>query len=770
MAENHGTIADEDGDFPDWIEVHNAGQTAVVLNGWYLTDSPWDLTRWEFPRVTLDPGAYIVVFASGNDRDDKDAELHTNFKLSSVGEYLALVDPDGTTVVSEYEFDAQQSDVSYGLSTDFRSQRFFAAPTPGARNTEDYLGVAFSHRHGFYDLPIELALTTETAGAVIRFTTDGSEPSATSGEVYIGPITIDQTTTLRATAILPGETSTVFTQTYLFVDDILTQTGDGFPATWGFLPDYQMDPEVVEDPVYHDRLIEGLQAIPSISIVADLDDLFSIPDGIYSNPMFSGPDWTRAVSFELIDHEGRPGLQANAALSIEHQVGSVRPPDTPKLPLRLAFDEAYGPSTVSFPSFSGSTAGSVDGLVLHAGYEDSWIHPDGELRGAAQYTRDQWLRDTQAAMGQPALAGGFVHLYVNGLYWGLYNAVKAPTAFVAARHLGGDATEYDLLTQSEVISGDRQAWETLVGLARGNVTNAAQYNAVQQYLDVENLIDFVILDNYAGNHADSEFGWYAVRRRAAGAGFQFFAWDGEAILDVACCDPLATHAPLDDATPRELFNLLMESEPFRQSVADRLQFHLFNGGALDPAVAVERFTSYDLAAPLVAESARWGDYRRDGHSFETGPFELMTVNDQWQTEQDRLRADYFPVTGQAVVDRFRAEGLYPPIDAPQFGQHGGIVPVGHEVAIEASAGTIYYTLDGTDPRGANGNVSISARQYDAAMPIDVSTQISARPGGWSMECVDRSDVSGGPTTAAGDYGDHVSSRGTDPGGNRRRVY
>ncbi len=118
MAVNDRGLDDEDRDESDWIEIHNAGTSTVNLEGWHLTDAPNNPTKWAFPDVVLEPDAYLVVFASGKDRRDPAGELHTNFKLSGAGEYLALIHPDGATVASEYApaFPVQAPDVSYGLT------------------------------------------------------------------------------------------------------------------------------------------------------------------------------------------------------------------------------------------------------------------------------------------------------------------------------------------------------------------------------------------------------------------------------------------------------------------------------------------------------------------------------------------------------------------------------------------------------------------------------------------------------------------------------
>ncbi|MEC9054575.1 MAG: lamin tail domain-containing protein, partial [Verrucomicrobiota bacterium] len=117
MASNQDSLTDEDGDTEDWIEILNPGETAVRLDGWFLTDDQANLNKWSFPDLNLGPGEHLVVFASSKNRFDPGGELHTNFKLTSSGEYLALVRPDGRTVAHEYapSFPIQVQDVSYGL-------------------------------------------------------------------------------------------------------------------------------------------------------------------------------------------------------------------------------------------------------------------------------------------------------------------------------------------------------------------------------------------------------------------------------------------------------------------------------------------------------------------------------------------------------------------------------------------------------------------------------------------------------------------------------
>ena len=121
MAVNDGVVADQDGDFSDWLELHNAGDTTADLAGWHLTDDPSDLDKWTLPAVSLAPGAYLVVFASGKDRAVAGiAVAHELQSEQFTASTWRWSQPDGVTIASQYapQFPEQRSNVSYGMLTD----------------------------------------------------------------------------------------------------------------------------------------------------------------------------------------------------------------------------------------------------------------------------------------------------------------------------------------------------------------------------------------------------------------------------------------------------------------------------------------------------------------------------------------------------------------------------------------------------------------------------------------------------------------------------
>ncbi|MGC3959138.1 MAG: lamin tail domain-containing protein [Verrucomicrobiota bacterium] len=215
MAGNTKTILDNDGDYSDWIEIHNAGAETVNLGGWYLTDNSGNLTKWRFPNgLTLPPDTYLLVWASDKDRRNAAAPLHTNFKLTkTAGSFLGLVYSDGATLISAFtSYPTQSDDVSYGRDRlDSSILGFFNSPTPGAVNATAGTGftpsVQFSRRSGTFQSPFQLALSSADSNAVIRYflVTNAASAALTNvpdsnSPIYTGPLNLNSTVQVRARA------------------------------------------------------------------------------------------------------------------------------------------------------------------------------------------------------------------------------------------------------------------------------------------------------------------------------------------------------------------------------------------------------------------------------------------------------------------------------------------------------------------------------------------------------------------------------------------
>lgn len=607
----------------------------------------------------------------------------------------------------------------------------------------------FSVSRGFYDIPFTVSLTSES-GAAIYYTTDATTPTAVSGNLYATPINITTTTPLRAIAIADGQlASDVVTHTYIFLDDVLTQGNNptGYPSEFAaddglgpYPADYEMDPEVVNDPNYSNLLHDSLISVPTLSIVTDIPNMFDPDMGIYYNAEESGREWERPSSVELIYPDGSTAFHVDAGIRT-HGKGSRIPKISPKKSFRLYFRSDYGPSKLEFPLYGEETAVvEFDKLVLRAGSNNKWTHWSGSQRPIALYMRDQFARDTQREMGHVAPHGIYVQLYINGIYWGVYNIAERIDDNYVADYFGGEVADWDVIKPhddggQEAAEGNLQAWETMFALAEADLTVDANYQAVAEYVDLFSLIDYMILLHYVENTDWPERNWYAAGNRVSGGGFKFFAWDSELSLKDEDRDIIFENVA---GTPAALFHRLITNVDFRMLYADRIYKHLYNDGALTEGQTTPRFIALteQVYEPIVAESARWGDYRRDVYQRadkpDQSPYDLYTRDVHWIAQRDKMLNEYFPVRATNVIANYVSFGLYPTLEPPLFSQAGGEIVSGTLLSINndtnASQGTIYYTVDGSDPRAPGGSISVKANNGAdlVNVPLFATTTVKAR--------------------------------------------
>ncbi|HUF60955.1 MAG TPA: CotH kinase family protein [Verrucomicrobiales bacterium] len=741
---------DSDGDAVDWIEIHNPGPAELQLGGYYLTDSAEFPDQWRIPDQTLAAGGHLLIFASGKDRVDS-GELHANFRLEENGEYLALIAPDGVTVVDAFDpgFPNQRDGVSYGR---FGAElHYFLTPTPRAANGAGVLGFVadtkFNAGRGFYDEPFEVEITTETEGAEIWYFLDGRDPRQgsifTPAIRYTGPVPIETTTVLRAFARKPGyEPANTDSQTYIFPDHVATQPRlpEGFPERWNATAaDYEMDPDITGP--YGERLRESLESLPVVSVATATDNLFGTGNkGIYANPEQSGVSWERPVSVEWFYPDGTTEFQIDCGLRI--QGGYFRGANaTQKHSFRFLFKTIYGPGRLRHDVFKEpGAATSFDTLTLRAGANDgySW----DAARDTEQFTRDEFGRRLQLDMGHPAPRGTFVHLYLNGLYWGLYNLCERPNEDFSADYYGGNSEDWTAVNSGEVKQGSLNAWTSMIGQIR-TMSAAAEYERIQGndpdglrnpdypvLFDEVNYIDYMILNIWGGNWdwPNKNF-WFGRLDTEDSAGFKFYTWDFENTMGND-----RGRSPLNMVSPRsgienswvgEPHNQLKDLAEYRIAFSDRVYRHFFREGLLTPQVLLERYEALaaSVEGSIVAESARWGD---DHHS------QPQTIED-WLRERDWLLNTYLPQRSAIVLNQFRNAKLYPEVDPPVLDPPGGVVPPGATVQFVSPEQDIYYTTDGTDPYWVDPVSGLSdpapsalASTAGGSIVIDGTTTVKAR--------------------------------------------
>ncbi len=716
MAANATTNVDSAGAASDWVELHNTTATAVDLAGWALTDNAANPQQWVFPSITLAPDEYLLVWPTGT--SSTTGELHTNFKLSASGEYLGLRDPSGT-VMDEYAptFPVQYTDISYGRSAS--GVGYFATATPGAANGATYAGfvtgtVAFSVPHGFYSTSQHVTMTTTQAGAQIRYTTDGSTPSQTNGSEYTGAIEISATTTLRATAVVAGfKPGPVTTASYVFASDVITQDAtppSNFPTSPinGQVFDYGMDASVVDG--HEQEVKDSLTSIPSISIVTDSANLFDPTTGIYVNPAQKGSAWERPASMELIDPTGaEPGFTIDTGIRIKG--GVSRNTWFPRHSFKFTFSNSYG-GKLNYPLFGTDGASTYSSIELKTdnNYSFTWGNTHTTLM------RDQFSRQTKAAMGQPTTRSHYVHVYLNGQYWGLYFTQEPFKADYAASYLGGSASNYDVITDDRDLGfaasaedGTITAWNAMFPLIADKVVTDAEYASLSAQVDMANLIDTAILEAYTGNYdgAPSYYlgdrlgnNWAAMRDRTGGK-WTFFADDMEHTLgslyhqtDMDRTGPYVafgqTYTEQIYFHPGWLHEALMSNAQYQTAFMTRARSLLTDAtSALAAGPSRNRWNALagTVRPAILAETARWSDYSStNGPTPTDWENEVAWVDQHWfdqrpatVLEQLRWRTSANVALGKATSASSRYDASnYPPEAATDGVVSSGFVSTAYE--------------------------------------------------------------------------------------------
>ena len=308
------------------------------------------------------------------------------------------------------------------------------------------------------------------------------------------------------------------------------------------------------------------------------------------------------------------------------------------------------------------------------------------------------------------------------------------------------------------IDGESAGWSAMHGLSRQDLSVEANYRALEEACDLTNFADYMLLHFFADAEDWPHHNGHAMRNRAANGPFKFYVWDQEIVLDNL---RMKRYDASDASRPGGLFQQLRKSKEFRLLFADRVQKHLFNGGALSVKASQDRYMSLadQIDKAIVAESARWGDTQMstpygnvinqpsnpnnvDDLAYPpapNGPDFYFTREDSWVVERDNVVNHYIPAihdlnNSSALLNELTDEDLWPDTVAPQFNRHGGVVEPGFKLEILPGGGfrgadKLLYTMDGSDPREFGGNPSSSALTYDVngeGVALTDSVTIKAR--------------------------------------------
>ncbi len=721
--------------FYDWVELRNLGGSAVNLSGWALTNDSSDHGKWHFPSGTTIPAnGYRIVMCDGRDAANGTATyVHASFSLSaSSGSYVGLYNSAGTLQNEVANIPGQDTFHTWGRLPDGTgSFGFLETGTPGAVNTgnifsartkqPDFLkadGVT-TFSGGFYTGAQTLVIKTATSGGQIRYTTDGTDPTETTGTLYTGPVTLTPPADHKSALVI---TARAFKS--------------GLVKSDARIKSYLLDLNV------------NLKGVPALLFNGDPGRNFFTPYGItsivdgrplpvsydtwtptgpqsYNIPQGHGDAFERAISAEWYYPNGTDGWREDVGIRI-----SSSPYSRPRLRLRNTANSPWISDHTEKPSFN---------LYWRSDYGNSLIKDEKLIPGndVSEYSRlriragkndilnpfiiDECGRRLYHDMGWVQPIGTINTAYINGSFKGMFNLTERLRSETFAIHYRS-TNDFDVNYIDQFVDGDNVFWNTMQNAL--NTLNSsptlANYQAVQNFLDVVNVADcflfwiYVNMDDWPGNN------WAAQHERTPGGVFRMATWDMEAAFGrfgkAVNYDTINNNLLNSSSTCGDIFKRLYKSADFKLLVADRIQKHFFNGGVLDDRISGGHFgqlvsTYKAQVQPLLTYIAN------------------QTVDLSWYNNHVNQFTGRRPFLFGGGTGSFQQTLLWPTTLPPVFSQFGGVVPANYQLTITKSApagAVIYYTLDGSDPRLPGGGLAPGALVYSGPVTIGSLATVNAR--------------------------------------------
>jgi spore coat protein CotH len=505
MSSNVSTIQDEDGTFADWVELYNPGAAAINLLDWGLTDSAGNPYKWRFGNVSIQPGEYMMVWASSKDRSSvtNGNAIHTSWGISSGGEDIVLTRPDGSTA-SSFGSIIIGIDRSAGRKPDGTGPvNFFDAPTPGAANTT--VGVpadlpipTYSIPSGIYTNDQTVEISTDVPGGVIRYTLDGSEPT-TNSPIYTGAINVTVRAATANLSLIPTNDNNNPGPPYYEgwqppVGDVFRFCTvrarvflDGSSPSKAATRSYVITPEGT-----------SRYTMPIVSINTDDKNFFDPDIGIYvkgnnNNYFQDGSEWERPASLELIDTNGIVQFQNNIGVRL-HGTTTV---NRPRKGLRIYMRD---PATLNYQVFPDKNISKFNTFIIRAGGND-WGN---------SLIRDVFSQSLISHLKNDRQSSRAVVVFLNGEYWGIHHIRDRFDDGYILNHYGLGESEFiqmeaDLAVSQQFVY-DRgyepmkaDYYDLFRFLNEERVVSSNNYEILKQRMDVGSYIDYVSTEVYSGN-------------------------------------------------------------------------------------------------------------------------------------------------------------------------------------------------------------------------------------------------------------------------------
>ncbi len=733
MADNNSTLADEDGQFSDWIEIYNPTAAPIDLSGYFLTDNKSDPTLWPFPSVSLPAGGHLLVFASGKNRNNPATTLHTSFQLDRAGEYLALVGP-GPVVLQAFDpYPTQRGDISYGvLGGDLSLVTFMGQPTPGTVNDSappPPAKVEFSRDSGFFTEPFTVSLSSMTPDAIIRYTLNGSVPSATNGFTYVAPIAVNGTTRLRAAALAYGQASELTGERFIKLAADLASYSSTLPIMVienfgaGVIPQkgWSGTGAGIKQTPRQDALWATFERSGGTSAFANAPQMVS-RIGIRGRGAFSSSWRQKPYSVEALDESDDERAVSPLGLpSHPDWVLYFPDPDSNKDPAMLfntfAYElyQTFGRDFAvkfrwveAFVNEDGGDLKLADRRGVYAIFEKVSRGADrlNFSKLSADGTNGGWLlslnrMDPEPENGWPAANGTTVPQFFH---------TAGPNRLLQSPPNGGVVGD-DEPQQSNgylnfdnpsgyIISTNQRAgiegwFKQFEDVLWNNAVWRDPVNGYRKYLNAEDFADYFLLNTLTRNGDGlliSMFPWKGDDGRLRMGPAWDYNWSP---YYISGADPTGTllHRP-----DRLWYRRLFADVDFNQLYIDRWWQHRRSAMS---NVGIDAIIDGQVA-DITTDKALLNGFANSNHwATNISTFRAWLKN----------RADW--------IDRNY-------IRPPFFNQDGGDVPDGFQVTILGTNGTIYYTTDGSDPRLLGGAISGVAQAFQLPFPIAAQTTVSAR--------------------------------------------
>ncbi|MDA3867282.1 MAG: CotH kinase family protein [Salinivirgaceae bacterium] len=599
---NQTSLTDADNDTPDWIELYNADTVAVNLRGFQLTDDITENIHWAFPDYTIPASGYLIVFASGKNRNQS-GEFHTDFKLGLMEEQLYLIAPSGIITDSTHIRCVPRDKSLACIPDGDRNNRFVTTPTPRQSNNQsDTISINYrpdsliiSDAGGFYGQPIELSMSNTHQQNKIYYTLDGDDPDTNELE-YNAPIDLYNITSNKIRFADEIDNGFDLGNDIFKAPIVRAQVfSEGCPASNAINNTYFIG---LETNTYN---------VPVVAIITDKDNLFDDDEGIYvegnhMNYAQSGKEWERDIHVEMFDQGGTTIIKQDAGMRIHGRGSRMRPQKS----LRLYAKEKFGADYFKYPLFEQKPHITRFKRILLRSVTDM-----GET-----LIKDELTQELVRPMNTDYTAARPSIVFINGEYWGIYSMRERQDEYYIADNYSIPKTDLNVICHTpeglEVEEGPEDDYANLtLWLETHNPKEDHFYAQVNEQLDLDAMMDYYSAQIYFANTDFPENNLRLWRLLNDTARWRYYFYDCDACMKRVDYNLLSEYShngqDLQNCAPYSTYVLrrMLQNPEFAQRFRARMFNHLSHTFSPERVLSlIDKMR--ETYAPLIPEHTyRW---------------------------------------------------------------------------------------------------------------------------------------------------------------------